>query len=119
MVGGVGMVVKNLFHDKRLTVIVLLAWMSLACTIFYNLGAFHGQFMTFGPSDSTEFMSMKIDTWSVPPLATPGRVAWNDRRRIAPAGSSGTLSRRLASATRPSTSSSGPPSCRGSPTRYR
>lgn len=55
--------IKSLFHDKRLTVIVLVAWMTLACTIFQQLGAFHSQFMTFGPSEKTEFMAMKIDSW--------------------------------------------------------
>lgn len=37
--------------------------MCLACGIFHHLGAFHSQFMTFGPSEKTEFMAMKIDTW--------------------------------------------------------
>lgn len=56
-------VVKLFFHDKRLTVVVLVTWMCTACGIFYHLGAFHSQFMTFGPSPKTEFMAMKIDTW--------------------------------------------------------
>ena len=55
--------IKLFFHDKRFTVIILVFWSSLTCTIFYTLGAFSGQFMTFGLSDTTEFMAMKIDTW--------------------------------------------------------
>lgn len=56
-------IVKRFFHDKRLTVVVLIWWMSTACVIFSFLGAFHSQFMTFGPSETTQFMAMKIDTW--------------------------------------------------------
>lgn len=37
--------------------------MTLACCIFRGLGAFEGQFMTVGPSESTVFMAMKINTW--------------------------------------------------------
>lgn len=56
-------IVKLLFHDKRLTLIVLVVWMTSTCIIFNQLGAFHSQFMTFGPSPKTEFMAMKIDSW--------------------------------------------------------
>jgi hypothetical protein len=44
--------------------ILLVAWMCFACTIFYHLGAFHMHFMTFGPSTKTVFMGMVIDTWN-------------------------------------------------------
>lgn len=43
---------------------MLFIWMILACSIFKELGAFKNQFMTFGPSQATVFMAMKIDTWS-------------------------------------------------------
>lgn len=56
-------IVKSFFHDKRLTTTLLLGWMTTTCCIFYGLGAFHSQFMTFGPSDKTVFMAMHIDTW--------------------------------------------------------
>lgn len=42
---------KLVFHDKRFTLVVLVAWMSAACGIFYHLGAFDGKFMTVGPSE--------------------------------------------------------------------
>jgi hypothetical protein len=62
------MCVTNLLHlffdNKRYTMILLVAWMCLSCTIFYQLGAFHMHFMTFGPSDKTVFMGMVIDTWN-------------------------------------------------------
>jgi hypothetical protein len=56
-------VVKLLFDDKRYTMILLVSWMTMACIVFYFLGAFHMHFMTFGPSDETIFMGMTIDTW--------------------------------------------------------
>lgn len=55
--------VKTLFHDKRMTTILLVSWMTVTCTIFNHLGAFSDNFMTFGPSENTVFMAMKIDTW--------------------------------------------------------
>jgi biotin transporter BioY len=61
----VSKVLRILFEDKRYTVLVLLIWMVIACIVFYQLGAFHMHFMTFGPSDKTLFMGMIIDTWSV------------------------------------------------------
>lgn len=50
-------------QDKRATTCVLLLWMTVTCSIFYFLGAFHIHFMTFGPSPKTTFMGMTIDTW--------------------------------------------------------
>jgi hypothetical protein len=63
MIGKTMGVVKLFFHDKRFTMIVLAVWSTMACTIFHQFGAFSGKFMTFGPSETTEFMAMKIDTW--------------------------------------------------------
>jgi hypothetical protein len=59
-----GNIVRLLFEDKRYTVILLVIWMSVACVVFYFLGAFHMHFMTFGPSEKTVFMGMTIDTWN-------------------------------------------------------
>lgn len=42
---------------------LLTGWMFLSCILFQYLGAFHIQFMTFGPSDATIFMGMPINTW--------------------------------------------------------
>lgn len=56
-------VVKLFFHEKKFTVCLLFVWMLVTCTIFSFLGAFHSQFMTFGPSEGTLFMAMKINTW--------------------------------------------------------
>ena len=55
--------IRLLFEDKRYTMILLVSWMIIACVIFYQLGAFHMHFMTFGPSEQTIFMGMIIDTW--------------------------------------------------------
>lgn len=59
----IGKIIKCFFHDKRLTTILLVSWMTVTCTIFNHLGAFSDSFMTIGPSDKTVFMAMKIDTW--------------------------------------------------------
>jgi hypothetical protein len=56
--------VKLLFEDKRYTLFILIGWLFATITIFYYLGAFHIHFMTIGPSEETEFMGMKINTWS-------------------------------------------------------
>jgi hypothetical protein len=56
--------IRLLFDDKRYTMILLLVWMIIACSVFYQLGAFHMHFMTFGPSSKTIFMGMTIDTWN-------------------------------------------------------
>jgi hypothetical protein len=55
--------ISLLFEDKRYTLLLLVSWLCATITIFYYLGAFHIHFMTIGPSDETEFMGMKINTW--------------------------------------------------------
>lgn len=52
------------FEDKRYTTLLLTTWMIVSCIVFYSLGAFRIQFMTFGPSEATVFMGMPINTWS-------------------------------------------------------
>jgi hypothetical protein len=52
-----------LFDDKRIITIVLLVWLSLVVIIFEDLGLMNTQFMTLGPSKSTQFMSITLDTW--------------------------------------------------------
>ena len=55
--------VDVLFENKIATTFLVVAWMLFTCCLFYTLGAFHMQFMTFGPSPHTTFMGMVIDTW--------------------------------------------------------
>jgi hypothetical protein len=57
-------IIKKLFDDKRFTLLLLLWWLCTTIAIFYYLGAFHIHFMTVGPSEETEFMGMKINTWT-------------------------------------------------------
>lgn len=52
-----------LFDDKRVITIFLLVWLSLVVIIFEDLGLMNTQFMTLGPSKSTQFMSITLDTW--------------------------------------------------------
>lgn len=54
---------QRLFEDKRTTSVLMGCWMVLSCIVFNGLGAFHVQFMTFGPSVDTKFMTIAIDTW--------------------------------------------------------
>lgn len=56
-------VAKLFFDDKRYTSVLLLVWMVSTCVLFYFLGAFHVYYMIWGPSEKTEFMGMRIDTW--------------------------------------------------------
>lgn len=60
---GLSWFVGRLFDDKRATILLVASWGLITVTMFWLLGAFHIQFMTFGPSDKTQFMGMLIDTW--------------------------------------------------------
>lgn len=44
------------FDDKRYTTAFLILWAFLTCTIFNFLGAFHVDFMRFGPHPKSKFM---------------------------------------------------------------
>lgn len=51
------------FDDKRCITVFLIFWLSLVLLVFNDLGLLNTQFMTFGPSEKTSFMGLKLDTW--------------------------------------------------------
>ena len=57
------MVLSFLFDDKRLVCAVLFLWLILVLSIFSHLGIWNTNFMTMGPSEGTEFMNLKLNTW--------------------------------------------------------
>lgn len=53
----------RVFEDKRIAVLVLMIWLIIVLSIFKDIGMLDTQFMTFGPSKDTIFMSLRIDSW--------------------------------------------------------
>jgi hypothetical protein len=51
------------FDDKRVAVVILMTWMWLVILALYFLGLMQSDFMSFGPSHHTKFMTLPIDTW--------------------------------------------------------
>ena len=51
-----------LFHDKRLTALILVIWSLVMLVIFFSLGVLHSNFFRFGPSPKLLFMSIAVDT---------------------------------------------------------
>ena len=52
------------FHDKRITALILVVWLAVSFGIFFSMGVLHSSFFRFGPSDKLHFMSICVDTWS-------------------------------------------------------
>jgi hypothetical protein len=55
--------VDALFDDKRVITVFLMAWLSIVLVVFKDIGLLETAFMTLGPSDSTIFMGVKLNTW--------------------------------------------------------
>ena len=56
-------VVDALFDDKRVITVVLMCWLVLVLVVFKDIGMLDSHFMTLGPSASTVFMGITLDTW--------------------------------------------------------
>ena len=52
-----------LFDDKRIIVVFLVCWLTLVLIIFEDLGLMNTRFMALGPSESTVFMGVTLDSW--------------------------------------------------------
>lgn len=52
-----------IFDDKRVAITVLMFWMALVCWLLQYLDLLHSDFVTFGPSSHSRFMTITIDTW--------------------------------------------------------
>jgi hypothetical protein len=57
------MLLSTIFHDKRITALILVVWLGLSFCIFFSLGVLHSSFFRFGPSEKLHFMSICVDTW--------------------------------------------------------
>lgn len=55
--------ISKFFDDKRLTCLILIVWLVIVLTIFSHMGIMQTQFMSFGPSASTEFMGIPLHSW--------------------------------------------------------
>lgn len=52
-----------IFDDKRLAIGLLMIWMVGVIMSLQSLDLMHSEFMSFGPSPHTKFMTLSIDTW--------------------------------------------------------
>lgn len=55
--------VDLIFDDKRLAISIVTIWMVVVVSSLNSLNVMHSDFMTFGPSNHTKFMTVDIDTW--------------------------------------------------------
>ena len=53
----------RLFDDKRLAVCILMVWLVIVVVLFKDIGLLDTKFMTLGPSSTTVFMGVTLDTW--------------------------------------------------------
>ncbi len=58
------MIPSVIFHDKRITALILVIWLAVSFGIFFSLGVLHTTFFSFGPSEKLQFMGIQVDTWS-------------------------------------------------------
>jgi hypothetical protein len=54
---------NTLFDDKRLIVAVLMLWLAVVCVGFEHIGLLSTSYMSFGPSPTTVFMNVTLDSW--------------------------------------------------------
>jgi hypothetical protein len=55
--------VDALFDDKRVITVFLMVWLSIVLVVFKDIGLLETTFMTLGPSETTVFMGVKLNTW--------------------------------------------------------
>lgn len=55
--------VDAFFDDKRVVTMFLMVWLSIVLIVFKDIGLLDTKFMTLGPSDSTVFMGVTLNTW--------------------------------------------------------
>jgi hypothetical protein len=53
----------TVFDDKRIVVVFLICWLTLVLVIFEDLGLMNTHFMALGPSESTVFMGVTLNSW--------------------------------------------------------
>ena len=55
--------VDKAFDDKRVAVALLMVWLTMVLILFKDLGLLETGYMSFGPSDTTKFMGVILDSW--------------------------------------------------------
>ena len=55
--------VDALFDDKRVITVFLIVWLCIVLAVFKDIGLLDTKFMTLGPSNSTIFMGVTLNTW--------------------------------------------------------
>jgi hypothetical protein len=53
----------RVFDDKRLAVCFLMVWLSIVVIVFKDIGLLDTKFMSLGPSSTTVFMGVVLDSW--------------------------------------------------------
>jgi len=53
----------RIFDDKRIAVCFLMIWLVIVVGVFKDIGLLDTKFMNFGPSSSTIFMGVVLDSW--------------------------------------------------------
>jgi hypothetical protein len=56
-------VIDALFDDKRVITVFLTLWLCLVLAVCKEIGLLDTKFMTLGPSESTIFMGVTLNTW--------------------------------------------------------
>jgi hypothetical protein len=54
---------NTLFDDKRMTIAVVYVWFVMLILMFWQLGIFQSEFMSFGPNDHLTYMGVNVDNW--------------------------------------------------------
>ena len=54
---------NKVFDDQRLMVAAIWVWLCVVLIIFSQMGLFHSEFVRFGPSPTTTYVGITLDTW--------------------------------------------------------
>jgi len=60
---GFRVMLNKLFDDHRVLMLVLWCWLALVLALFTEMGLMRSEFVRFGPSEYTEYVGIKLDTW--------------------------------------------------------
>jgi hypothetical protein len=58
-----GHALNKVFDDQRLMVASIWVWLVIVLIIFSQMGLFHSEFVRFGPSPTTTYVGITLDTW--------------------------------------------------------
>jgi len=58
-----GHALNRVFDDQRLMIASVWVWLAIVLVIFSQMGLFHSEFVRFGPSPTTTYVGITLDTW--------------------------------------------------------